>query len=336
MLTFATQEKEDYRLKVTQLEFEQSESNTATKLKLQMLKKENDQLFNKLLQLKTNAKHLQKLHLLGTGRYGKTHVTTFENRVHALKVVHKEYIDPSQTTADIVADIKKNLTVLSDIQNPNLVELFGVFEAENKPVFITELKQMNLFTYIMEKDGSLPLDLQVSLCMDMSRGLEALHKHSLVHGNLHDRNVLIQNDQAMISDFYYSLLEIKKDHSSNAKRLFPYAAPELLYDQSSPSFSSDVFSLGALTLQIATSTAPMEGLQKSLADLLNDHILLQLINQCLNEDNKTRPSVAKICKEIKIAEQSAILTLQVSDAYTVHNYCHMFRWLSASQSTPIY
>ena len=298
------------------------------------MKKENDQLCNKLLQLKTNAKHLQKLHFLGTGRYGKTHVTTFESRVHAAKVMHKKYLDPSQTTTDIVADIKKNFTVLLDIHNANLVEFFGIFEAENEAVFITELKQMNLFAYIMEKDGSLSLDLQVSLCMDMSRGLEALHKHSLVHGNLHDRNVLIQNDQAMISDFYYSLLEIKKDHSLNAKRLFPYAAPELLDDQSSPSFSSDVFSLGALTLQIATGTVPMKDLLKPLGDLLNDHILLQLINHCLNEDSKTRPSVAKICKEI--AEQSAILTQRVSDVYTVHNYCHMFRWLSASQSTPIY
>ena len=320
MLIFATQENKDYKLKVTQLEYDQSESDMATKLKLQNLKKENDQLFNKLLQLKIDPKHLQKLHLLGTGSYGKTHVTTFENRVHALKVMDKKYLDPGKTTADIVADIKKNLTVLSDIHNPNLVEFFGVFEAESKPVFITELKQMNLFAYIMEKDGSLSLDLQVSLCMDMSQGLEALHKHSLVHGNLHDRNVLIQNDQAMISDFYYSLLEIKKDHSSDAKRFYPYAAPELLYDQSTPSFSSDVFSLGTLTLQIATGTAQMKDLQKPLGDLLNDHILLQLIKQCLNKNSTARPSIARICEEIKVAEQSTILTRAVSDTSSVHNY----------------
>ena len=287
------------------------------------MKKENDQLFKKLLQLKTNGKHLQKLHLLGTGRYGKTHVTTFENRVHAIKVMHKKYLDSDQTTTDIVADIKKNLAVLSDIHDLNLVEFFGVFEAENKPVFITELKQMNLFAYIMEQDGHLSLDHQVSLCMGISRGLEALHKHSLVHGNLHDRNVLIQNDQAMISDFYYSLLEIKKGHSLNVRNMFPYAAPELLDNQSSPSFSSDIFSLGALKLQIVTGTAPMKDLQKSLGNLLNDHILLQLINQCLNKDSKKRPSVAKICEEINIAEQSAILIQAVSDLFTIHNYFHV-------------
>jgi len=308
---------------------EKSELVTETKLKSQNLEKRYDQLLKKVLQLKTNAKQLEKLYHLGTGKYdNKTYVTVFENRVRAAKVLHKKFTDPGQPITEVIAKFEKNVVMLSELHNPNLVKFIAISEIENQPVFITELIQTNLFNYIKEKEGSLSLDLQIQLCTGVFQGLEALHEHSLIHGHLHDRIVLIQDDQAKISDFYYPLLELKKDDFSETKRYSFYMAPEILNNQSSPSFSSDVFSVGALILQVASGTAPLlEDFEKALADLSSDHILLELITHCLNKDSQSRPSVEKMCKKLEKAEKSSILTLAVSSVSTLYNHCIHFSYV---------
>jgi len=304
-------------LKVTQLELEQSDLATATKLKLQKLEMENDHLFKKVLQFKTDAKQLEKLHYLGTGRYGsKTYVTVFENRVHAAKLLHQKFIESEQPITKIITDFEKNLAVLSELHNPNLVKFIGISELENHLVFITEIMQTNLFTYIKEKEGSISLELQVQFCTGMFHGLKALHERSLMHNNLHDHNVFIQDDQAKISDFYYPLLKLTAYNFSEIKRNSVYVAPEILRNQSSPSFSSDVFSLGALALQVASGSAPMKkDSEKVLADLSSNHVLLELITHCLNKDSQSRPSVAKMCKDI---EQVIISKKAVSDVVNMY------------------
>ncbi|XP_065913178.1 uncharacterized protein [Dysidea avara] len=276
------------------------------------LEKENEQLSKKVTEFNTDVKQLEKFRHLGTGRYGETHVATFEKRNCAVKTLYKKFLNQGLPITKVITEFKNNCAICFEFRNSNLVTFIDISEAENLPVFITELMEMNLFTYIKDKGSEVLLDIhqQLLLCTGMSHGLEVLHGNSLIHGNLHDHNVLIQGNQAKISDFYYPLLKLNKDFyydTSSMKRTLPFSAPEIIENGTSPSFSSDIFSFGALALQVVTGTAPMEhNFKKILADISSNHVLLQLIKQCLSKDSQTRPSIAKVCKGVERFQESSV------------------------------
>jgi len=257
-------------------------------------------------ELGNKVTKVKQLHHLGNGRHGETHVAIFDKRNCTVKILYNKLLDQGQPITKLIADFKKNCAICYELHNPNLAMFIDIAEAENKPVLITELMEMNLFTYI-EDNVSLDIQQQLLLCLGMSNGLKALHDKLLVHGNLHDHNVLIQGNQAKISDFCYPLLNLNVGYSSDLDRILPFIAPEIVKNQSSPSFSTDIFSLGVLALQVVTGTTPMDqDLKKILANVSNDHVLLQLINQCLRKESETRLSITKVCKDVKRAQESSI------------------------------
>ena len=250
------------------------------------------------------VKNLEQVHPLGTGRYGETLEAIFDNRKFAVKVLHKSLLDPSQSVRDVVTEMKKKCTQCFDIHHPNLSKLINISDFDSRPVFVTELMEINLSTYIRQKEGDISLNLQVLLSLDMSRGLEALHKHSLIHGHLHDHNILIQGDQAKISDYYYPLLGLE-DRLVGVKRALLYIAPEVTEDRTSLSSCSDIYSLGALMLQVVTGATPMEESAKDITGHVpKAHILSWLIQQCSIKDSRRRPSATIMCREIQRLQES--------------------------------
>ena len=96
---------------------------------------------------------------------------------------------------------------------------------------------------------------------------------------------LIKDDQAKISDFYYPLVDFGQDSVT------PYVPPEGF-----KSSQSDIYSLGVLLIQIVTRITGKAELQhivnavtkgltlkESVPSILQQHILLQMIKECLKK-----------------------------------------------------
>ena len=65
-------------------------------------------------ELMGDIKYLEKVHHLGTGRYGETFEAIFNNRKCAIKLLHKALLDPRQSVTDIIIGLIKNvLSVLT-------------------------------------------------------------------------------------------------------------------------------------------------------------------------------------------------------------------------------
>jgi len=267
-------------------------------VKVEELKREKKQLLKKVADLRGEAaKKPEKIHF-GTGRYGETYKMHYEGIWCTAKVLHKIIVNHSQSTDDLVAKVKK---YCSNLNHLNLVAFIGVTEVDKQPVIMTELVEVNLFTYI-EQNSKLSLDTQFSLCRDMSRGVEELHKQSLLHKNLHSHNVLIQEGRAKISDYYYSLLQVE-GYTPGLTDIASFVAPEVIRDQSTFSTSSDVFSLAVLLLMVITGKATVQE-HKKLVAISQNHILLSLIEQCLSEKIDDRPSATQLYEAIKTAQDS--------------------------------
>ena len=264
---------------------------------IEELKKEKKLLLKKVADLRTKPENIP----FGSGRYGKTIKMDSEGTWCTAKILHDKLLKYSQSPEDLVAEVKKRCSTL---QHNNLVMFIGITEVDKQLAIMTELMEVNLFTYI-EQHSNLTLDTQVALCKDMSRGLQELHKHSLLHKNLHSRNIFIHDNQAKISDYYYPLLQAEGYTPPDVTDTALFLAPEVIEDQSNYSEGSDVFSLAVLFLVVITRKVPMlQEHKQNLTAVVRSHILLPLIQKCLSEQADSRPSAATICVEIKAAQDS--------------------------------
>jgi len=282
-------------------------------VRIKELEEENQKLHEQLLNKSiTETIKFDVVNHIGSGRYGKTYKILFENKVRAAKLLHRKLLNSSQSTENITAELDARCHLCLGLHHPNLVEFIRITKVENEVAVITELMTMNLCTYINEQNGKpFSLDLQVSLCMDISQGLQELHRFSVFCLNLHDTNILIKDDQAKISDFYYPLLQLKGDNQDYADTVMPHVPPEGFKSR-----QSDIYSLGVLFTQIVTSITKKTALQQIVdtimkkltskellvPSIIQNHILMRLIEQCLNVES--RPSIANICESIKIEKES--------------------------------
>lgn len=276
-------------------------------MRIKELEEENQKLHKQLLNKSTTETvKFNVANYIGAGRHGKVYKVLFESKVRAAKLIHRKLLNTSQSTEDTTAELDAKCCLCLGLHHPNLVEFIKVTKVDNEVVIVTESMTMNLYTYLKQSSEAFSLDTQVSLCINISQGLQELHQIPLFHHNLHDCNVLIKDDQAKISDFYYPLADFNQDST------MPYAPPEGFKTS-----HSDIYSLGVLFIQTVTRITEKAVLQQIVSavtkglilkeyvpSILLNHLLLQVIKECLSKAAESRPSITKVCEKIEMAKGS--------------------------------
>jgi len=91
--------------------------------------------------------------------------------------------------------------------------------------------------------------------IEMLDGLEYLHNHDTIHGNLKASNVLTAADgTARLSDFGLSIPRAQGETRNRVKSLF-WSAPEVV-QSGSVSNASDIWSLGCTLIEFLTGKPP--------------------------------------------------------------------------------
>lgn len=243
--------------------------------------------------------------LLGMGRYGIVHRVNHNDTWHAGKTIHKIlYVDGSanQTRVTLVC----NKFVEFDHSN---IELFVAVEqscTENIPMLLTEYFPENLDEFVIRRKTNLAFCEQLSLATNMADGLSYLHQNDITHGNLHGRNVLIDDQhQAKIGDFICpQLCQAGIIHNAtDSSNTQAFVAPELSEDKAVHSVESDVFALGVLFLQVFVQEIPTT--DSNLITKLDDcHPIQPLVYSCISEDKEVRPDCAEICDQLAHSKDS--------------------------------
>ena len=188
-------------------------------------------------------------------------------------------------------------SLTENLSHPNLEAFFEVVlsSANDVPMILTELMAKSFTEFVEHTKNTLYVNQEIDLCNDMAQGIAYLHSQSLVHGNLHDNNVLItKNGRAKIADYLCPLLfsDIAVDTSSG------YVAPEIFQNKTAPSKESNIYTLGVLFLQVITKHPPPKTneleMQHDFTKVPN-HPLLPLIQECLKTK---RPAVTHVCDEL--------------------------------------
>ncbi|KAF4130648.1 Protein tyrosine kinase [Phytophthora infestans] len=168
------------------------------------------------------------------------------------------------------------------LNHPNLIKLYGACH-QGRPFFVCEpASRGTLASYLKDKDRRL-IWFAIS---DVALGLQHLHDHGIIHGDLKGNNILVCDSSegistAKLADFGLSIATNQVGAPANDEYdtlgAFRWKAPECLLG-GRPTFASDIYSLGMCIVEAITGQYPW-------GDTLPDSVVVRNVIE-----NKSLPS----------------------------------------------
>ncbi|KAK4488838.1 hypothetical protein RD792_004628, partial [Penstemon davidsonii] len=200
----------------------------------------------KEVYLATN--NLSASNFIGQGVAGKVYKGVLSN---GQRVAMKHIINDGQMETFV-----REVTSLSHVKHPNLVELLGHCDGEDESFLVYELcDNGNLSEWLFGKHKFLTWLQRLEIAIDCARGLWFLHTYPqgcIVHRDIKPTNILLGSDfQAKLSDFGLSKVICMglSYVSSEVRGTFGYVDPEYQKNHHVNS-STDVYSFGIVLLQL--------------------------------------------------------------------------------------
>ncbi|KAL5841343.1 hypothetical protein ACOSQ3_011946 [Xanthoceras sorbifolium] len=204
-------------------------------------------------QLKAATNNFNSANKLGEGGFGSVYKGQLsDGTVIAVKQLSSK---SRQGNREFVNEIG----MISGLQHPNLVKLFGCCVEGNQLLLVYEYMENNCLAHALFESSTLKLDwaTRQKICVGIARGLAFLHEESaikVVHRDIKATNVLLDRQlNAKISDF--GLAKLKEEEnthiSTRVAGTVGYMAPEYaLWDHLTE--KADVYSFWVVALEIAS------------------------------------------------------------------------------------
>ena len=252
-------------------------------------------------------KNYEFISMLGNGNFGK--VRLYRDRkqkdlLFAIKTLKKQTL--TRSYFDL---IKNEVDILSNLDHPNIVKYFGVYEDDYYIHILMEyLKGYDLYKIIALKKytGFDEKDI-CEIIYQLLQALSFIHNQNIIHRDIKPENILFANKKdystLKLIDFGLSAYI---DKSKNVVGTPYYMSPEIIDGKSYP--QSDIWSLGVIVYLSLTGKYPFdsEGNEKIFYLIKNKEINLQPLNEsecsdeakdfiikCLNKDYKKRMTTAE-------------------------------------------
>ncbi|KAH8741576.1 cdc2-like protein kinase [Cryptosporidium ryanae] len=192
----------------------------------------------------------QKLEKVGEGTYGVVYkAQDNQGRIVALKRIRLEAEDEGIPSTAI-----REISLLKELQHPNIVSLFDVIHSE---------KRLTLVFEFMEKDLKMVLDAHKSGLDDKTikiylyqllRGVAHCHQHRILHRDLKPQNLLINSNGALkLADFGLArAFGIPVRSYTHEVVTLWYRAPDVLMGSKRYSTSVDIWSIGCIFAEMIT------------------------------------------------------------------------------------
>ncbi|KAG6809495.1 hypothetical protein H0H92_016039 [Tricholoma furcatifolium] len=213
------------------------------------------------------------------------------------------------------------------LKHLNLLPFYGLYRHEGNLSLVSpwaENGTLSEFLKREKKENRLQSKTRLLLCSDIVQGIQYLHDHHLIHGDLKGVNILIDKAQrAYIGDFGLSSVDQQdldnwsRNPSSMTGGTDGYMAPEHL-DLGLPNTTeSDIFSFSMVCWEIFTDHIPFAGLVKyARSDAVRDGkrppyplksigpcpdytpALEKLTNDCWNVEAARRPTISQVASRL--------------------------------------
>ena len=208
-------------------------------------------------------------------------------------VTLKTLLDPGNPS--LLELFRKEQDVLSQINHPNIVDVYDVGQLEDggvrKPYFVMPmLLGTTLDKLIMEGSHRLSVERAVDIVAQICRGLHAAHERGLVHRDVKPSNVFVLDDDSVkIIDFGVAHLT-EGNAQTSVKGTLHYMAPEQLQMQR-PTPASDQFSVAVVCYETLTRRKPFQGAN-------TDEIVHNILHTIPPPVSEINPAVSRAVSQV--------------------------------------
>ena len=243
---------------------------------------------------------------LGQGTFAKVyHARNLKTGMNAaIKVIDKEKI----LKVGMVEQIKREISSMSIIKHPNVVELYEVMASKTKIYFVMEYaKGGELFSKVAK--GKLKEDAARRYFQQLISAVDYCHSRGVCHRDLKPENLLLdENGNLKVSDFGLSALAESKHQDGLLHTTCgtpAYVAPEVINRKGYDGSKADIWSCGVILYVLLAGYLPfhdsnlMEMYRKigkgdfKFPNWFGPEVR-RLLSKILDPNPNTRISIAKI------------------------------------------
>jgi hypothetical protein len=213
-----------------------------------------------------DAKELQFHAKLASGSFGDVFRGTYRGADVAIKALRLS-AGVDDAARDVLRDFVQELSVLRRVRHRHVVQLIGACAGPPACLLVTELMRGGaLADHLRAHRPALPAAQQLRLALHVARGMDYLHRCSIVHRDLKSANLLLnEHGECKVADFGLARVvdgaaAASREQLTAETGTYRWMAPEVVsharYDA-----KCDVYSYGIVLWEIASGGAvPYAGL----------------------------------------------------------------------------
>ena len=208
----------------------------------------------------------QRLHKIGEGTYGVVYKARDKatGEVVALKKIRLDAEDEGIPSTAI-----REISLLKELQHPNIVRLYDVVHTERKLTLVFEYLDQDLKKYLDICERGLEPTILKSFLYQLLNGVAFCHRHRVLHRDLKPQNLLINREGKLkLADFGLArAFGIPVRSYTHEVVTLWYRAPDVLMGSRTYSTPVDVWSVGCIFAEMANGSPFFNGSSES--DQLN-------------------------------------------------------------------
>ena len=217
----------------------------------------SDDKNKKIINLQIKSKEIDKSNLslkdfeydqekpIGKGGFCRVYKAMFKEtkKVYALKVIDKSILKNEEEIKNIINEI----TIMNELDSPNLLKLITNFEDENNIYIILPLCQNGQLYDILHKSKRKVKSIYIKKYLYQSiQAINDLHKKNIIHRDIKPENILIDNeDNALLSDYGIATHCKEGEKRNTYCGTDEYLAPEVIRGQKYDE-KIDIWAIGIL------------------------------------------------------------------------------------------
>lgn len=200
----------------------------------------------------------QKMEKIGEGTYGVVYKAKdrVSGEIIALKKIRLEAEDEGIPSTAI-----REISLLKELQHPNIVRLYDVVHTEKKLTLVFEFLDQDLKKYLDVCDNGLELPIMKSFLYQLLMGVAYCHHHRVLHRDLKPPNLLINREgQLKLADFGLArAFGIPVRSYTHEVVTLWYRAPDVLMGSRRYSTPVDLWSVGCIFAEMANGKPLIAG-----------------------------------------------------------------------------